>query len=279
MSALELCPAEKYTRILHEHVKSLLGILWRELGRLLALVPEEQGKHERSRGSQEHEKDALACTGVLWEQCDALKRLGDKGLVGLVDEKVKAYGELLEDAIGELEEWDPDRDDSGEESDGDDEEEEQGRKAVVLTPTTSEDEKLDQGMQKLNLSTQNVLRARVLKYLRFIRLLYPAIRKRRVATFPNVTRRTVESDMPASERIENLGAIVAHVQRFSDDADELAGSLYSDDKDATERRLRAIVENARKFVQITKKGWNGQEDEYSAWIAKWTGRLEELEKG
>ena len=245
-------------------------------------MPEDGKGVSEGDGKESKEKDALACTGVLWEQCDTLKQLGDTGFAGLVDTKVKAYGELLEDAIGELEDWDPDEDDSSngedsnEEEDGDDD---QAGNVVILTPTTSEDEKLEQRMQKPNLSLRNVLKARVLRYLRLIRLLYPAIRKRRVATFPNVTRRTTEGEVPAPEQIEKLGAMVTYMQRFSDDADELAGALYSDDKEAIERRLRGTAENARECVQTTKIGWNGQEDEYSAWIAKWEGRLEEIEKG
>ena len=269
MSALELLPSERYTQVLHEHVKTSLGILWRELERLLESVSDD--------GVIRDEKVTLASTGVLWEQCDILVRVGEMGVVGFVDTKVKGYGELLEDAIGEMEDWDPDRSDSEQDS-SDETDDEKGGDAVVRTPTTSEDERLEQGMQKLDLSTQTILKVRILKHLRLIRLLYPALRKRRVATFPDAMRRTAESTLPSVVQVEKLDMLLMHTRCFSEGADEIAGAMYSNDREGAELQLQQLVARARTCVEISSRGWIGQEDEFSAWIAKWTDRLGELEK-
>ena len=274
MSALELVPPEKYTRLLHGHVKTSLGIMWREMERLLGSIS-ENGK--AGVGDRVEERDALASTGVLWEQCDGLVRLGETGVVGLVDAKVKGYGELLEDAIGELEDWDPDGDDSeGEHTDETDDME--SVDGVVCTPTTSEDEVLEQGMRKLDLSTQAVLKARVLKRLRLIRLLYPALRKRRIATFPNTTRKAAGTKCPSAEQVEKLDILGMHTKLFSDEADELVGAVYADDREGVERRLQQVVDMAKECVESTRRNWSGQEDEFNAWAMKWTDRLKQLEK-
>lgn len=273
LSGLELCPPERYTRVLHEHVKVSLGVLWREMFNLLDSVPVE-GKDV---GVDARGKDALASTGVLWDQCDALTRVGEGGLVNLVDGQVKAYGALLEDAIAELDEWDPDESDNDDSSG--DEGNDSGDAAGIDTPTTSEDERLGSGMQKLNISPQNVLKGRILKHLRLIKMLYPALRKQRIATFPNITKSAAEGQLPSAEQIEMLDALVTHMRQFTDDADEIAGAIYADNADEVKRILTVLVAGARACVEVTRKGWEAQDDEYTAWIAKWIARLNELSGG
>ena len=242
---------------------------------LLEAVPVE-GKD----GGETEGKETLASTGVLWAQCDVLTRLGEGGLVGLVDGKVKGHGELLEDAIAELDEWDPDDDeDEDEDDDSDADQMNKGKSAVINTPTTSEDEKLGSGMQDLTITPQKLLKGRVLKHLRLIKMLYPALRKRRIATFPNIGKSTAEVELPIREQVERMDALVAYTHQFSDDADEIAGAMYADKEDEVKRRLNALVAVATACVEATRRGWEGQEDEYTAWIAKWKARLDELGGG
>ncbi|KAL9633313.1 MAG: hypothetical protein Q9164_004776, partial [Protoblastenia rupestris] len=162
-------------------------------------------------------------------------------------------------------------------TDGEEEEDEDER--PVNTPTTSEDERLEKGMDKLTINPRIALKARVLKYLRLVRLLYPALRKRRITTFPNITRVSGESEVPSLQQIRVLDALIAHTQHFTDETDEIAGVLYTDDEGAVLARLEHLAEEVRKCVELTRKNWDGEEDEFSAWIDKWMVRWEDLDKG
>ena len=265
MSGWELCPAEKYTKALHEHVKSSLRVLWKELLSLLSTIPDNE------RGLQgQNENATLASTGVLWEQCDALIDLGENGLVVFVDKKVKAYGELFEDAIIELDDWDPDEDDEDEDEGANN----RGKNDVINTPTTSDEERLGEGIAGMALSPLVLLKTCVMKHLRLIKLLYPALRKRRIATFPDATM-SVENEGNA-RRIQILDTLVELTQHFTEHADELAGFLYSGATVDVDDRLGELITESLNTVDFAKLDWYGKEDEFTAWAQKWRSRLGEL---
>ncbi|KAG8529956.1 uncharacterized protein KY384_005437 [Bacidia gigantensis] len=263
MSGLELCPPQRYTRVLHQHVKSSLVIFWREMGSLLACVPENQ---QNARNDDDREKDVRSSTGMLWDSSDKLTEVAEKGLVWFLDRKVGEYADLVEDAIRELEEWDPEDEDE-DDKDSDAEED------IVKTPTTSDEEKME---IMLSISPQIALKAKVLKALRLIRMLYSALRKRRVATFPNIRKSTAECDMPLYEQISSLNTLVSTTQFLSEETDELAGALYANDVEAVGERLKDLHGQAIGCTLILKKSWHGKEDEFSSWTDKWAGRLEDL---
>jgi Grap2 and cyclin-D-interacting len=63
------------------------------------------------------QKSAITeATGKIWEDCDELNELAEKGIAGFVAKKAEQYLELIRDAIKEIEEWDPDDDDSDDEN-------------------------------------------------------------------------------------------------------------------------------------------------------------------
>ncbi|KAL9126690.1 MAG: hypothetical protein Q9217_004301 [Psora testacea] len=280
MSGLELCHAERFTRCLYEHVRCTLATVWREVLSLLSSIPDSENDMNGSRG-----KATLASTGRLWEECDKLIHLADKGLVDLVGEQVGGDCALLEDAIVELNEWDPDEndddddDDDGEDASGEEGNEEQGSREVVHTPTTSDEERLPKEMGKLTINPRVALKAKALKYLRLVRLLYPALRKRRIRTFPNIMKSTGAGDMPTPQQIQDFDNLTTHTKRFTNEADEIVGRLYENDVQALDWRLGQLANAARSCVTLTRRTWNGKEDEYSAWVDKWMVRLEELERG
>jgi Grap2 and cyclin-D-interacting len=66
------------------------------------------------------QKSAITeATGKIWEDCDELNELAEKGIAGFVAKKAEQYLELIRDAVKEIEEWDPD-DDDGDDDDDDD---------------------------------------------------------------------------------------------------------------------------------------------------------------
>lgn len=271
MSAFELLLPARYTRAVEGHVRGILGIVWRELLRLLDIVPTDA-----EPDAKRVEEVVLGSTGVLWEQCDELVSLGEIGVKSVVDRRVKGYGELLDDAIAEIEEWDPDEED-GDNDEEEDEEREEGNnqkgKTTVATPTTSDEEALQNGVQRLRLSPQNAVKAKVLKFLRLLRLFYPASRKRRIETCPDITRNSTKDDLTPPQQVERLDQLVGFAQQFSEETDELAGALYADESEEVDKKLRALTTESEQCALLMETDWNGQEDEFCTWSRRWKDLL------
>lgn len=256
MSTVELCSPEIYTLALNNHVRSSLRVVFQELILYLRCIP------EYARGARNMSQSTLASTGVLWEHCDRLIELGQKGMIWFLDEKIKTSGELLADAILELEDWDPDETDS-EEDDG------EGEESRIKTPTTSDEEALGNTLGNLTLSSQAVLKIKVLKHLRLVRLLYPALRKRRIATYEEA------ANVATEEQARNLNAMVEHAQGFSELADELACLLYEGGSQVP-AKLKDLVDEVKACAKLTRLNWHMQPDAFTTWIDKWLLLLEEL---
>ena len=195
---------------------------------------------------------------------------------GVVARRVKGYEGLMADAIAELEEWDPDEEDGDSDEDEDEERAEgnnQKAKATVVTPTASDEEALQNGVQSLRLSPHNVLKARVMKFLRILRLFYPALRKRRIETYPNITRDSPKDDRTPPQQMERLDQLVGFAQQFSEETDELAGALYADESEEVDNKLRALTVESEQCALLMETDWNGQEDEFCTWLRTWKDLL------
>jgi len=269
MSALELCRPEQYTSFLREHLKGQVARILREMRLLLESIPSEEADAGEKEG-----RSTLANTGVLWEVCDALVSLANDGMVQLAAQKAESYHALLRDAIAELEEWDPDdeEDDDGfgnsesSESDGEQSGDTASPPIATLTAMTLTPPPTPTPIRRLHLKT--------LSTLRLIRLLYPALKKRRIQTFPPINSSTTPSALPSSRQVAAFDALLNRLQDFSEAADALAGSLYGHDEDGVERELEDLERMAISCVEKSRLDWSGTEDEFSTWSEKWKERLE-----
>ena len=268
MSALELCPASHYTQVLHAHIKSTLSKMMVELLNLLASIPHDE------HGMDPQNRDTLASTGVLWAECDAMVILASTGLVLIANQKFKEYHDLLKDAIEELDDWDPEGDDT--DSDTASLSSIEQRSATNMN---SEPSLPSTDFQKLSISSIVELRSHTLVTLRTIRLLYPAIQKRRISTFPNITSATMCESLPSSQTIEQLDSTILSAKAFTELADEIAGALYESDERQVSTKLRSLQENAVVCASRVKVDWRGKEDDFSGWVDKWMARMTEVGKG
>jgi len=269
MFALELCRPQQYTTFLREHLKSQVARILREMRLLLESITTEDADAGEKEG-----RSTLANTGVLWEVCDAFVSLANDGMVQLAVQKAESYHALLKDAIAELEEWDPDEEDD-DDSFGDSEsavsDEEQPEDAVS-PPTAS--------LSAMTLTPPPTptpirrLHTETLSTLRLIRLLYPALKKRRIQTFPPINSSTTQSMLPSNAQVAAFDALLKFLQDFSEAADALAGSLYSHEEDDVVRDLEALKRMAMSCVEKSRLDWSGKEDEFSTWTEKWKERLE-----
>lgn len=241
----------------------------REMRLLLDSIPIKDTKQGAKEG-----RSTLANTGVLLEVCEDLISLAKDGVVQLAAQKAESYHALLKDAIAELEEWDPDdEDDDGgfgasESSESDEEQSEDtaspptaSLNAMTLTPPATP-------MPIRRLQTET------LSTLRLVRLLYPALKKRRIQTFPPISSSATLSTLPSDVLVAALDALLNHLQDFSEAADALAGLLYGNDETGVERDLEALKRKAISCVENARLDWSGTEDEFSTWSGKWKERLE-----
>lgn len=257
-SAFQLSPSSRYTRLLHQYVQSSLSKTMTGLLNLVVAIPRNEHGIENVR------QDVLASTGVLWAECDRMVRLASTGLVEVAKQKVEERHGLLKDAIEELEEWDPEDEEMDSDTD---------------STQISNQQPLASSLEDLSLSSTFALRKRILTVLRTIRILYPALQKRRVSNFPNINKDSTPETLPTSSQIESLDSLVSYTQQWTDAADEIAGSLYEGDERQVERRLSALCEAAERCVRKYKQDWNGKEDEFAVWADKWVARLEDLRVG
>lgn len=268
LSAFELSPSSQYTRLLHQHIRSSLLKTMTGLLNLVASIPPNE------HGIESVRQDVLAHTGVLWAECDEMVQLASTGLVDLAKEKVEEWHGLLKDAIEELEEWDPEMEETGANTDF----LFSATPEPKSTPIASQ-QLLASSFEGLSLSPILTLRKRTLSILRTIRVLYPGLQKRRVSTFPNINQQSTPETLPSCSQIDGLDSLVSYTQQWTEAADEIAGSLYEGDAQQVEMRLSALCEAAEGCVRKYKQDWNGKEDEFGGWADKWIARLEELRAG
>lgn len=238
-----------------------------EILSLLGSIPQDERGIEKTTG-----RDTLASTGVLWAECDKMVALGSEGLTKLAAERVEEYHGLLKDAIAELEDWDPDEDS---ESDTDSLASNKGHTSSAAQPVNSA---LEKSLEGLSISSIAALRKRALATLRIIRMLYPALIKRRILTFPNIDHTSTAESLPTSSHILSLDILIDHTKQFTEETDEVAGALYAGDEDEVQDRLAKLAEMSKICVEGVRIAWSGKEDEFTAWAEKWMLRLEEVRR-
>lgn len=233
------------------------------------------------KGLEGKREEILGATGQIWKTCDRMNKVAQMGIVGVTLEKLDAYHALVKDAVEELEAWDPDEEDGedlfGSSSDSGSNNG-MGKKVNGLINGKAHEEPGDSklpSLEGLEIEDIHSTKEGALKVLKLIRMLYPALRKRRVSTFPPFDRSCGLDALPPEDKIEVLNQLLRHLQGFSDDTDEVAGALYGGDVKEVEKKLEMLKNRAEGCVGEVKQGWSGEEDEFSAWSGKWVARLKE----
>ena len=283
MSAVELCSPEQYTTFLRDHMSANISRIMREMTSLLASIPVEEQNSAASAGvdKESEGRNTLSSTGVVWEVCDALIALSLQGLVDVAMRKADAYHALIKDAITELQEWNLDEDegdifDSGSSTDSNDNTDADNPITAESPPTIA--------MNTMTLTppaTPTPIRQmydRTLAILRLIRLLYPALRKRRIQTFPPVNSSTSPDQLPTSWQVYAFDNLMQHLRVFSETADDLAGALYSGDEEQASGELEILKMQAFECLEELDRNWDQDRkaDEFTEWSQKWMRRVEEL---
>ena len=248
MTAAELCPAAQYTNYLHRLIRASVCSSMLALIKLLDEIPVDEHGVKDNEG-----RATLQYTGQLWESCDFMINLAEKGLVFYASVKVTEYKELVDDALKELEEWISEVADEGEDSFG--------------VP--------DMSVPIMN-DTARAYVKNVLKKLKLIGMLYPPLLKRRIRRFPEINGSTSPEQLPTSKQVADLDTLIAYTQLFQEEMDSIAETLYMNGmgKEA-DIRVGIIIDYAKKALATTAKSWDGEHDEFTAWSEKWLVKINE----
>ena len=266
-TAVEICDAERYTKVARQELAYRCYRVLHELRGLINAVPRD-GKvlrDERKDGG----KGSLASTGVVWSACDDVISLKKLGIAGLLAKKVEEYRDTLKDVLEELKEW---SEEEGEE--GDDDEEGSGAGNDINDVTNqiqnthiSTQEMLDDFMSTSHIPRDDPdkIRERLdscLKRLRLTTLLYSAITKRRIKTLP---RLPAPADSTVTRRLDEVFPILKGLpHRFG----EVAYAFYNLDRDSIDKEMDSCFFDAFAVAEMLMKPWEGQTDEFTEWAGK-----------
>ncbi|MCJ1289502.1 hypothetical protein MMC34_001035 [Xylographa carneopallida] len=280
VSACQLCPPERYTNFLHRVIRASVGCVFKQYLDLLDDIPADERGIENMRSQQ-----TLRNTGVIWEGMDFAIRLAPMGLVAVALNKMEGYHDLFKDAIEELEGW-RDGDISTMDIIANDVPEMKPIWDGVKRGTNFDASKYDVNNigefddNPLNLPRQASaailpVTRRAIETLKLIRLLYPALLKRRVKRFPSLDAKTPANGFPTPEQARRYDTIISNCRLFSEEADNIAAALYALDVDQVESSLRTIKSHARKCVAVAERTWDDGEDDFTRWVRTWTVKLDE----
>jgi hypothetical protein len=246
---------------LRSQVRRLLGTWGDILVLVLRMGEARQDAKGKDMGPTEHEKqDVLSATGVLWEACDTLLKMCDDGIIGLVVKKAQELRAVLLDAIEELKEWGEDvADDAEDVETSGDQDDMFGMSGKLGKDNTELKELLDTSVKKLKM----------------VGLLYQALIKRRLKTYPTTTPTvtTIGTTRPEEKPAEKLEELMVLLKRIPETVDDLASTFYDLDEDEAKETLDKCCSEAKSAAELVKQSWTGDDDEFTAWSGKWIAAL------
>ncbi|KZM26960.1 uncharacterized protein EKO05_0004759 [Ascochyta rabiei] len=263
---------------LRVQVKRLVSAWGDVLSLVLAMAEKRKNLSGKDKGPSEQEKQAvLSSTGVVWEVCDELLKLCNGGVMELVLKKAQQLRAVLLDAVEELKEWGEDvasSDDEDDKAEGSgDEEDEFGDEDDFFAAKN----KLGKDDKELK-----VLLERSVKKLKMVGIMYQALGKRRLKSFPATapgvnpaTTAEIKTVDAANETpAQKLDQLMQILKSIPDTVDDLASTFYELDQEEAETELKKLCDEAKSAVNLVEKSWTGADDEFTAWSAKWIEALD-----
>ena len=254
------------------HVRRLIGS-WADVIALVGKMAERRSDDqikERSKSGQAKDEgptdtekaDVLAATGLVWETCDALVKLCDGGIPGLVVRKAEEWRSVLLDAVEELKDWGEDIDDEDDGAlEGDDEQNDEDD----IFGAANKLKKSDEGLKSLL--------DKSVKRLKMVSVLYQALIKRRLKTFVDSTTGSAAGCDSGKTPLAILEDLMKLLKSIPEQVDDLASAFYDLDEEEAEATLDRCCKDAKDAANSVKQSWTGKDDEFTAWSAKWMDAL------
>lgn len=264
-SAVQICAAERYTAVARQDLASRSHRVLKELRGLIDVIPLD-GKilPAEKKDGVKGDKGSIAATGVIWAACDDVISLRNLGVANLLVKKVQQYRDTLQDVLDELKEWKEEGEEQEEDEDAD--EVEYVTNQLHTTHLSAQD-MVDDFMNTRHIprDDQDKIGERLetcLKRLRLTTLLYTAIVKRRLKVLPPLP---ASDPTPVAKRLDEVLAVL---KRIPDQFNEVACSFYELEPDAIDRAMDTCFFDAFAASEMLMKPWEGDRDEFSAWVEK-----------
>ncbi|KAL9618769.1 MAG: hypothetical protein Q9160_006563 [Pyrenula sp. 1 TL-2023] len=228
ITAAHLITPENHTARFHREIALLTQATLKDLAILVGLVEKQSGRKDDADANAKNE--VTEATGRVWEGCDTLVDLADKGIAGFVAKSAEEYLALIKDAVKELEAWDPDEeDDDGFDDLEGSEDEEIDDNVVGVKDEEGGDRELEE------------YRNQALAVLRRVPMSLHVVIKNRL-------QRGVPKELE-NRHITVLNSVLEKYQGISNVVDEAAGTLYERDTDRSRRHLREAKDMTVEVVE------------------------------
>jgi hypothetical protein len=260
---------------LRVQVKRLVSAWGDVLSMVLQMSEARKNLSGKDKGPSEQEKqDVLASTGMVWEVCDELLKLCNGGVVDLVLKKAQQLRAVLLDAVEELKEW-------GEDVAGSDEED--NAEGSGDEDAFGDEDDFFGARNKIGKDDKElkVLLDRSVKKLKMVGIMYQALGKRRLKTFPAVSPNSnpaaavsIDDKFAIETPAQILDRLMNILKSIPDTADDLASTFYELEQEEAESELTKVCNEAKNAVALVKKSWTGTDDEFTTWSVKWIEALD-----
>ena len=114
------------------------------------------------------------------------------------------------------------------------------------------------------------------KKLKMVGMLYQALVKRRLKTYPasSILEPTAAPDGTTSTPCKRLDELMNTLKTIPETVDDVAGAFYDLDEDEAKQTLDKCCGEAKSAIELVKQSWNGEDDEFTIWSGKWISALE-----
>ncbi|KKY33411.1 hypothetical protein UCDDA912_g06634 [Diaporthe ampelina] len=281
-SAVQLCHADSYTRLIRRDLAWRCGRVLKETRELIQKIPQD-GKvlpQEKRDGpsSGKGGKGSIMATGVLWGVCDEVINFANLGVVGHLVHRAEHFRDTLKDVMEELKEWSEEQDEEDDDDDDDDSDDaDEGRDQDVrdLADEVNNTHISTQAMIDDLMNSHTVIprddpdkiRERLdstLRRLRLTVLLFQALIKRRLKTLPKLPLASKDESVVVSR----LDEVLPLLRKMADRFNSLAVAFYDLDSTEITRLMDQCFFDAFAVSELLAKPWVGQKDEFTDWVAK-----------
>ncbi|CZT53142.1 uncharacterized protein RSE6_14596 [Rhynchosporium secalis] len=274
-SAVELCDATQYTKVMNAELGYEVGRVFVECAGLVKAIPLD-GKilsDDAKNGTGATEgRGSLALTGMVWQACDAVIGLKKMGIAGLVVKKAEQYRATLKDALDELQEWaEEESDEEGGEHDGD-----AGDGQERYDDAQREVDDLFGNQKHIPSDDPEEIRPKLeasLKRLQLLGMMYQAVVKRRFKCLPKLplpksTSGQVEEWSGKADVVTIVDEVLEMMKKIPDAVDELPSAFYELDVKDIDDQMEACFLSGFSALELLNKNWKGEEDEFTVWLQK-----------
>ncbi|KAJ5996450.1 hypothetical protein N7499_007232 [Penicillium canescens] len=277
-AALLVTPVQ-YTKAFNSEVVVLVKTTLTELLNLVSdvkRVGEKKDQEKKDNGKENDlskaEKDVVTlATGRVWDACDTVTDVANKGVVGFVMRRVEQWRDLVRDAVEEIEDWDPeeDGDEFFDELLGDDGKEQKDEEDSDDDDDDDDDDEETAALQEHKKSS--------IRFLKPVAQVYPAIINNRLKNAGN-------APLSSPSGVKKLESLMLNLQAIPDHVDEAAGALYEADFDKSGQYLQKTRKCATKAVDLVMSPWvaaagsDETADKFTTWSKTWLKVIDEVSK-